>query len=143
MCTDYFHGSWLILVLSACLISFGCSGGTPSPANSALRKDAARAAAIPATEMAPAAAVMPDAADSINSEAYAHVSESPFLAVTARPLSTFSIDVDTASYTNVRRFLHQRQLPPADAVRIEECLNYFTYNYPPPDGETPFSVQID
>jgi Ca-activated chloride channel family protein len=48
------------------------------------------------------------------------------------PLSTFSIDVDTASYANVRRFPHQNMLPPKDAVRIEEMLNYFRYNDPPP-----------
>jgi Ca-activated chloride channel family protein len=55
-------------------------------------------------------------------------------------LSTFSIDVDTASYANVRRFLKGGQLPPPDAVRIEELVNYFRFDYPPPQGEAPFSV---
>jgi len=56
------------------------------------------------------------------------------------PLSTFSVDVDTASYANVRRFLKEGRLPPADAVRIEEMINYFSYSYPQPEGDRPFSV---
>ena len=60
--------------------------------------------------------------------------------MTSAPLSTFSIDVDTASYSNVRRFLNQNTLPPKDAVRIEELVNYFPYDYPPPTGDDPFAV---
>jgi Ca-activated chloride channel family protein len=75
-----------------------------------------------------------------NTENYAAVDESPFLAVRGNPLSTFSIDVDRASYSNVRRFLRAGQAPPKDAVRIEELLNYFPYAYPEPRGEHPFSV---
>jgi Ca-activated chloride channel family protein len=59
------------------------------------------------------------------------------------PLSTFSIDVDTASYANVRRFLNQGSLPPADAVRIEELVNYFRFEYPQPRGSEPFSVTTE
>src|SRR5207244_1845751 len=70
--------------------------------------------------------------------------ENPFLPVDkATALSTFSIDVDTASYANVRRFLSQNRLPPADAVRIEELLNYFRYSYPQPAGDDPFSVNME
>ena len=58
-------------------------------------------------------------------------------------LSTFSIDVDTASYALVRRFLHDRQIPPADAVRLEEMLNYFRYDDAPPVGDDPFSVSLE
>jgi len=58
-------------------------------------------------------------------------------------LSTFSIDVDTASYSNVRRFINSGTLPPPDAVRTEEMLNYFTYDYPQPVGEHPFSVTTE
>jgi secreted protein with Ig-like and vWFA domain len=58
-------------------------------------------------------------------------------------LSTFSIDVDTASYALVRRFLHDRQIPPADAVRLEEMLNYFRYDDTPPVGDDPFSVSLE
>ncbi|HJT32536.1 MAG TPA: von Willebrand factor type A domain-containing protein [Pirellulales bacterium] len=76
-------------------------------------------------------------------EAYAPIAENPFLSVTEHPLSTFSIDVDTASYANVRRFLNSHALPPPAAVRIEELVNYFQYDYPQPEGPTPFSVTTD
>ena len=66
----------------------------------------------------------------MNTEAYHHIVDNAFLAVADTPLSTFSIDVDTASYANVRRFLRDGQLPPTDAVRIEELINYFPYDYP-------------
>ena len=75
-----------------------------------------------------------------NTESYDDIIENNFLSVKENPLSTFSIDVDTASYSNVRRFLNQNQTPPAGAVRIEEFVNYFDYNYPQPEDETPFSV---
>ena len=71
-----------------------------------------------------------------NREAYRHLPETGFQRVGAHPLSTFSIDVDTASYANVRRFLTDGQLPPADAVRIEELINYFRYDYPAPQTAT-------
>jgi Ca-activated chloride channel homolog len=68
-------------------------------------------------------------------EQYEHVAERPFSSAHAEPLSTFSIDVDTASYSNVRRFLDQGSRPPQDAVRVEELINYFDYAYPAPrDG---------
>lgn len=76
----------------------------------------------------------------MNTEAYHHIVDNAFLAVADTPLSTFSIDVDTASYANVRRFLRERQLPPKDAVRIEELINYFHYDYAGPEDGTPFSV---
>jgi Ca-activated chloride channel family protein len=75
----------------------------------------------------------------VNSEEYKRIDENEFLEAVNNPLSTFSIDVDTASYSNVRRFLNQGELPPEDAVRIEEMINYFDYKYPEPDGEEPFS----
>ena len=71
-----------------------------------------------------------------NTEAYALIDDNRFLAATANPLSTFSIDVDAASYSNVRRFLSQGSLPPADAVRLEELVNYFPYDYPDPHRQT-------
>lgn len=76
-------------------------------------------------------------------ERYAEIEENPYLETSRAPLSTFSIDVDTASYANVRRFLNQGQLPPKDAVRIEELINYFEYDYPSPTGDVPFSVHTD
>src|SRR5215207_3855806 len=76
-------------------------------------------------------------------ERYAQIDENPFLEASRAPLSTFSIDVDTASYSNTRRFLGEGQLPPRDAVRIEELVNYFSYDYPQPVGEAPFSVKAE
>lgn len=81
--------------------------------------------------------------ESKTSESYAVIAENPFVGPAQRPLSTFSIDVDSASYANVRRFLTQGQLPPADAVRIEEMINYFSYEYPQPKPGEPFSVTAD
>ncbi len=78
-----------------------------------------------------------------NTEGYASFNENGFKNVLNNPLSTFSIDVDNASYSNIRRFINQGQLPPPDAVRIEEMINYFRYNYPEPDGEHPFSVYTE
>jgi Ca-activated chloride channel family protein len=78
-----------------------------------------------------------------NTEAYARIEENRFLAAYSNPLSTFSIDVDAASYTNVRRFLNGGSLPPADAVRLEELVNYFPYNYPDRTGEHPFAVTTE
>ena len=77
-------------------------------------------------------------------ETYTRIYENPFQMVAQEPLSTFSIDVDTASYANVRRFLNNGQRPPADAVRLEELINYFPYSYEAPDeGGKPFSVSVD
>ena len=78
-----------------------------------------------------------------HTEAYDHVDENGVRRVANDPLSTFSIDVDTASYANVRRFLNQSSLPPAGAVRIEELINYFRFNYPQPSGDAPFSVSTE
>jgi len=78
-----------------------------------------------------------------NTESYAHVVENGFLGVESNPLSTFSIDVDRASYSNVRRFITSGQRPPIDAVRIEEMVNYFNYDYPDPAGEHPFSITTE
>ena len=79
----------------------------------------------------------------LNTEEYKRIDENEFLEAVNNPLSTFSIDVDTASYSNVRRFLNQGELPPQDAVRIEEMINYFDYKYPEPDGEDPFSISAE
>jgi Ca-activated chloride channel homolog len=78
-----------------------------------------------------------------NREQYGRIEENPFLAVSAHALSTFSIDVDRAAYSNVRRFLMQGQLPPRDAVRIEELVNYFPYGYAEPDEDAPFAVHTE
>ncbi|HHL32987.1 MAG TPA: VWA domain-containing protein [Desulfobulbaceae bacterium] len=75
-----------------------------------------------------------------NRESYNAMTENGFVATNNDPLSTFSIDVDTASYSNIRRFINQGDLPPVGAVRIEEMVNYFHYSYPEPAGKHPFSV---
>lgn len=78
-----------------------------------------------------------------NTEDYDVINENRFFEVTKEPLSTFSIDVDAASYSNIRRFLRNGQQPPKDAVRIEEMVNYFNYDYPEPEGEHPFTVNTE
>ena len=69
--------------------------------------------------------------------------ENDFMNVKASPLSTMSVDVDRASYSNVRRFINEGQKPPADAVRIEELINYFDYDYPQPEGKDPIAIQTE
>ncbi|HEY3663661.1 MAG TPA: von Willebrand factor type A domain-containing protein [Chthoniobacterales bacterium] len=81
--------------------------------------------------------------EDFNTARYGKIEENPFLAALENPLSTFSIDVDTASYSNIRRFLEKGSLPPKDAVRIEEMINYFSYDYTQPNDGTPFSVNLD
>lgn len=78
-----------------------------------------------------------------STEDYRYQEENPFRKVSRNPLSTFGIDVDTASYSNVRRFLRQGSFPPPDAVRIEEMVNYFSYGYDPPTGKNPVSVHME
>ena len=78
-----------------------------------------------------------------NTEEYDAINENIFHGALRNPLSTFSIDVDAASYSNMRRFIQNGQRPPIDAVRIEEMVNYFDYNYQQPDGEDPFAVYTE
>ncbi|MDF3194773.1 VWA domain-containing protein [Pseudomonas sp. 1928-m] len=78
-----------------------------------------------------------------NREQYQKLAGNPVHAVAETPVSTFSIDVDTGSYANVRRFLNSGQLPPQDAVRLEELVNYFPYAYPLPKGDVPFGVHTE
>ena len=73
-------------------------------------------------------------------ESYSKIDENGWAETRDVPLSTFSVDVDAASYANVRRFLTQGQLPPVDAVRVEELINYFDYDYPNPRGRDPFAI---
>jgi Ca-activated chloride channel family protein len=84
-----------------------------------------------------------DNTGAFNTSAFDGLTENDFLAVRDNPLSTFSVDVDTASYAIVRRFLNDNQVPPKGAVRTEELLNYFTYDYPQPQGDVPFSATME
>ncbi|HEY6642379.1 VWA domain-containing protein [Povalibacter sp.] len=80
----------------------------------------------------------------VNTERYEHNNDNPVHLVAEQPVSTFSIDVDTGAYANVRRFLNDGQLPPQDAVRVEEMISYFDYQYAPPSTrETPFKVTTE
>ena len=119
--------------------------------NSAAKKDLALdgAADKPIPAEAPAAVAYSPAAvydvqetapHVTNTERYQKQPDQPVKAVAQEPVSTFSIDVDTGSYANVRRFLNDGGLPPEDAVRIEEIVNYFPYNYPLPTGTHPFAI---
>lgn len=107
---------------------------------------------IPEKEVAPAEAQAPSSAaptlarvnvKDFNTEEYSRIVENEFKDARQNPLSTFSIDVDKASYANIRRFINDNQLPPIDAVRLEEMINYFTYDYPQPEGNNPFSVNTE
>ncbi len=91
----------------------------------------------------PMPSVVHDDYENYNTEEYATINENSFLAPNKNPLSTFSIDVDAASYSNIRRFLNNGQAPPKDAVRIEEMVNYFNYDYAQPKGEDPFSINTE
>lgn len=82
--------------------------------------------------------MMPDI--TYNTEGYSTINENNYKNAVESPISTFSIDVDAASYSNVRRFLTNGEKPPIDAVRIEEMINYFNYNYEQPTGEHPFAI---
>ena len=88
-------------------------------------------------------ALEPQPREPANTESFDAITDNAFLSVRETPLSTFSIDVDTASYAIVRRFLNENQRPPKGAVRIEELLNYFTYDYPQPQGDAPFSATME
>ncbi len=78
-----------------------------------------------------------------NTESYDVITENTFKDVKSEPLSTFSTDVDKASYANVRRFISNSEIPNKDAVRIEEMINYFNYDYPQPTGNDAFSINME
>jgi Ca-activated chloride channel family protein len=96
---------------------------------------------VPVRFEAPRDALADDAA--LNTATYDRIYENSFVAAREHPLSTFSVNVDTASYSNVRRFLSESQVPPADAVRVADFINYFHYDYPEPDGEHPLALCAD
>lgn len=82
-------------------------------------------------------------ADGMNAEEYKEIAENNFKTVSESPLSTFSIDVDAASYSNMRRYINKDELPPADAIRTEELINYFSYDYPQPTGNDPVKITTE
>ena len=141
----------IILVFALLYTSCGLSKSSPSTSSADYARTAPEATMAPDRSNLKYAEGMVLADENLavaptsefNTEEYNIIDERGFVSPIIEPLSTFSIDVDTASYANVRRFLMDgRQVPP-DAVRIEEMINYFRYNYPKPDGETPFSVYTE
>ena len=76
-------------------------------------------------------------------ESYKEIVENQFQTTQSSPLSTFSIDVDKASYSNIRRMINNGQKVPTDAVKIEEMINYFSYSYPQPTDDHPFSINTE
>jgi len=135
----------LVLSLVACSAGQNPSNDSaakPAPTTEALAAGPAIVPAPMTTRMAaPAAreyAYIPPAEAS--REQYQRLAANPVQSVAEAPVSTFSIDVDTGSYANVRRFLNEGRLPPAEAVRLEELVNYFPYTYPLPTGNAPFGV---
>nr|WP_312972983.1 VWA domain-containing protein [Pseudomonas sp.] len=118
------------------------SAAKPAPTTEALAAGPAIVPAPMTTRMAAPAAreyayIAPAEA---SREQYQRLAANPVQSVAEAPVSTFSIDVDTGSYANVRRFLNEGRLPPAEAVRLEELVNYFPYTYPLPTGNAPFGV---
>lgn len=146
------------------LLLAACSASGPEPEAQANSEPAAslvreRLAAPAAAEMhaeasqkrmapmayapAPIADILPPSYRDESREHYQAYADNPVFAVAETPVSTFSIDVDTGSYANVRRFLNGGQLPPKDAVRLEELVNYFPYSYPLTQGDAPFGVSTE
>ena len=116
---------------------------TQPPPESSVGAPRAKAALAAPMELRSLAYLSSRGDEEFVTEAYDRIHDNVFLAAATNPLSTFSIDVDTASYANVRRFLAGGRLPPKDAVRTEELLNYFRYDYPEPIGDKPFSVTTE
>ncbi len=114
-----------------------------APASSPSQYQAASPSDKKAKAVAPAEALANRYNGDFNTEGYDRIVENSFAKVLEEPLSTFSIDVDTASYANVRRFLRSGSLPPPDAVRIEELVNYFPYDYEDPSVSEPFAFNLE
>jgi Ca-activated chloride channel family protein len=140
----------LVAALVVVAAVFACSKKTadiPSAQHSGPAGVAAKERRLPiatnSLEAYQLAAGLPGSVAVFDTEAYDHIEENRFHRVEADPLSTFSVDVDTASYANVRRFLADGELPPAGAVRTEELVNYFRFAYPQPSGTDPFSITTE
>ncbi|AZF02977.1 VWA domain-containing protein [Pseudomonas sp. R5-89-07] len=136
----------LLMALAGCGVSSSPELAQPAtpvaelqsaPAQGAVAKRMAMPAPMRMQEMA----VMADRSEP--HEQYANLPDNPVHRVTETPVSTFSVDVDTGSYANVRRFLNQGRLPPEGAVRLEEMVNYFPYDYALPTDGSPFGVTTE
>ena len=136
--------------------SANLSQNAPLPQDSAAQKalatqDEVNVAASASTgqarveRLAAVASIAPSAPAPLkwNTESYTGLKENTFINAINDPLSTFAIDVDTASYANIRRFITQNTLPPVDAIRLEEMVNYFTYNYPQPPADASLAIYTE
>ncbi|MDB5350772.1 MAG: uncharacterized protein JWN86_2019 [Planctomycetota bacterium] len=136
------------LFATAAGLAIGLAGCAAEENDKNLKTDmstAKSAPGMPASD-APMSGVVAGAGEAApvpNAEAYDRIVDNAFVRTSQEPLSTFSIDVDTASYANVRRFLTQGMMPPKDAVRIEEMINYFPYAYEPPAGDKAFAADVE
>jgi Ca-activated chloride channel family protein len=151
----YGFAGGLALALSACSVKESDSVAATPPAAPVLAEQAApaelkKSAAVmgnvmpaPRMAVAPMADAQAPGYQDVYREQYQKLADNPIHAVAQDPVSTFSIDVDTGSYANVRRFLNRGQLPPEEAVRLEELVNYFPYSYPAANGDTPFGVSTE
>ena len=152
---NYLHRAIAILGLAVFLaqLTVACEGGREEAApDTAPVQQQAKTLPQPAAKLAPntqqsqslnSPSPPNPIPESSNRETYERIQENPFRRVSSNPLSTFSIDVDSASYSNIRRLINQGQRPPQDAVRIEELINYFNYDYPQPEGNQPFSITTE
>lgn len=137
---------WMLSLATGALLLSGCGSNNQAPAssNSINSNEVAKSDMM---EGAPGVGYVEEGAfypvENFNTEEYSDIKENGFKAVATSPLSTFAADVDTASYANIRRMINDGYLPEPDAVRIEEMLNYFNYDYPEPTGEEPFSVSTE
>jgi Ca-activated chloride channel family protein len=133
--------------------SYAAMRNAPAPAkDEVVHLDSFMVAAAPAAGRRAKSAVTEDMGSVVTGgraqpvpavEAYDYHKDNSYQRVADQPLSTFSIDVDTASYANVRRFLSEHERPPVDAVRVEELVNYFPYDYTPPKGDQPFTAHLE
>lgn len=142
-CSLFFQLTLIIFIITLA----GCKGfqGQKDEVGTAAPREAKKMeVALSEDEGAPSPNMPQPAPDKdFNTEEYNRIVENEFKDARQNPLSTFSIDVDKASYANIRRYITGSQLPPKDSVRIEEMINYFTYDYPQPEGDNPFSVNTE
>ena len=127
----------LAVVVTIFSMAASCTSSGPPSGISSVQYDLAEIADV---EQVETESDVEMAEPDFNTEEYDRVVDNPFKSALQNPLSTFSIDVDNASYSNVRRFINSSQMPPKGAVRIEEMINYFAYDYPDAVGEEPFSL---
>ena len=133
------------------LLSVACENGSSHSSYDSTTTESVQLSAPPMNDKPEEKQASPQISEDIvlkrekdfNTEDYDHIEENKFLSVKKEPLSTFSIDVDRAAYSNVRRFIEGGQLPPKGAVRIEEMINYFDYHYASPTSDDPFAVYTE